>query len=60
MTCDMWHLTFDMWHMTCDIWHQEGGEHSFKTSVPSSYDLGVKVLWRFGGKGYMWLNKWIN
>ena len=41
-TCDMWQVTHDMWHITCDMtwydmWHMEGGKHSEKIQVPSSY-----------------------
>ena len=60
VTCDMWQMTYDKWDVICDMWHMEGGEHSLKMSVPSSYGFGVKVFLRFGGKGLLnseWMNE---
>ena len=34
------------------MWHVVGGEHSLKIQLPSSYGLGVKAFWRFGGKAW--------
>ena len=52
---DTWHLTHKVWHLSPDIQTFVGGEHFLK-QVLSSYGLGVKVFWRFGGKGLM--NEW--
>ena len=45
----MWYVTRDMWHMTCD----RCGEVNLLSQflLISSYSLGVKVSWRFWGKG---------
>ena len=48
---DTWNITRDMWHVTLDMWHMEGGKILTKLQVSSSYGLGVKVSWRFGGGG---------
>ena len=63
MTCDTWHLTPDSLHVTPDTWHM-----SFtmwwelnilsKFKLPSSFDLGVMMFWRLGGKG--WLTDWLS
>ena len=49
MTCDMWHVTLDKW-----------GEVNLlpRFQIPSSNGFGMKICWRFGGKG--WLNQWMN
>ena len=46
VTPDMWHVTSDMWHVTCDTWW--GMNILSKLQLPSSYDLGVMMFWRFG------------
>ena len=46
----MWHITCDTWHVTCDTWWVVN--ILSKCQIPSSYALGVKVFWRFGGKGW--------
>ena len=46
---DTWHLTPDTWHLTCDTWW--GVNILSKFQLPSSFDLGGKVIWRSGGKG---------
>ena len=65
MTCDTWHLTPDTWHMTRDMWHMTGGgDVNFlsKFWLPSSYGLGVKVLWRYFHKGSLtdWVSYFMN
>ena len=51
MTRDMWHMTHDIWHLTHD---RGGGEVNLlsKYQLPSSYGLGGKVFWIFGGKDW--------
>ena len=34
-----------------DMWQVGGGEPSLKFQLPSSYCLGLKVTWIYGGKG---------
>ena len=53
MTCDMWYATCDMWQVRFDMWHVVGGEIFWKFQVPSSEDLGLMILWRFGEKGLL-------
>ena len=48
---DTWHVTCDMSHVTCDIWHVMGVNILSEFQLPSSYNFGVKVLWRYFHKG---------
>ena len=41
----------DMWHLTCDMWW--GVNILSKFELSSSHGLGVIMLWRFGGKGWL-------
>ena len=50
------HKSHYAWHVPCDMWHDVGRVNILpKLQLPSSYGLGGKVNWRFGGKE--WLNK---
>ena len=67
MTCDVWQVTHDIWHMTGGIYHVACDmcrkvNILSKCQVPSSYGLGVKLLWQFLEKGwlYQWNNEVIN
>ena len=55
---DRWQVTCDMWHVT----HGEGWKFSKKNQLPSCNSLGLKMIWRYGGKGWhnQWKNVWIN
>ena len=46
-------MTRYAWHVTCG-----GGEYSVKFQLPSFYSLGLKAIWRFGGKD--WANESMN
>ena len=70
VACDTWHVTPDTWQLTPDtrplthdMWHVSHDTHRemntvAKFMVPSSFGLGVKVLWRCWTKG--WPSKWMN
>ena len=45
--CDMWHMTHDISHMTRDRWVDVNILSNFL------YGLGLKMFWRFGGKGWV-------
>ena len=51
MTPDTWHLTPDTWHVKHDTQGVVNIVSQFQ--VPSSYSLGVKVFWKFWGKGWV-------
>ena len=59
-TCDMRHVTHDRWYVTFDTWWEV--KILSKVQVPSSNNLGVMMVWRFGGKGSIneWINEWMN
>ena len=61
LTGVMLHVTYYMWYMTCDKWKEMNNLWKFQVST-SSYGLGVKVDWRFGGKRLVsyWMNELIN
>ena len=46
-------MTHETWQVTLDTWHMFGGEHGVKIQVPCSNCLGIRVFWRFGGKGWI-------
>ena len=50
MTCDTWHMIYDMWHIAHDMWQMTHKGWWTLSQVASSYDLGVKVFWRFEEK----------
>ena len=59
----MRHMTHDTWHLTCDTWHVTGlGRWTFSQNFSSLTGLGLKVIWRFGGKGWVsqLMNEWMN
>ena len=50
----MWHVTSDTWHVT----HRRRWTFSQNFWALADTVFGVKVFWRFEGKG--WLTDWIN
>ena len=60
ISSDKWHVTRpDVWRMTHDTWQVT---FLSKFQLPSFYNLGVKVFWRYFHKEWLFvlMNEWIN
>ena len=57
LTPNTWYETTDTWHMIHDMWQMVGVNILSKFQLPSSNGLGVMMICRFGGKG--WLTNWL-